>query len=50
MIKIPPCSKALSAGHRPKFHSPSQVMMTTPYFHKRKILDQDVKQQIINDY
>jgi hypothetical protein len=30
-IKIPPCSKALSAEHRPKFFSPSQAMVTSPY-------------------
>jgi hypothetical protein len=30
-INIPPCSKALSAEHRPKFCSPSQVMVTSPY-------------------
>jgi hypothetical protein len=30
-IKIPPCSKALSAEHRPKFCSPSPAMVTTPY-------------------
>jgi hypothetical protein len=26
-IKIPPCSKALSAEHRPKFCSPSHAMV-----------------------
>jgi hypothetical protein len=31
MIKIPPCSKALSAEHRPKFCSPSPAMVTSPY-------------------
>jgi hypothetical protein len=30
-IKIPPCSKALSAEHRPKFRSPSPAMLTSPY-------------------
>ena len=30
-IKIHPCSKALSAEHRPKFCSPSPVMVTSPY-------------------
>jgi hypothetical protein len=30
-IKIPPCSKALSAEHTPKFCSPSLVMVTTLY-------------------
>jgi hypothetical protein len=30
-IKIPPCSKALSAEHRPKFCSSSPVMVTYPY-------------------
>ena len=33
-IKIPPCSKALSAEHRPKFCSPSPVMVTSPYNNK----------------
>jgi hypothetical protein len=41
-IKIPPCSKALSAEHRPKFCSPSPAMVTSPY--KWKILVRDVKQ------
>jgi hypothetical protein len=40
--KIPSCSKALSAEHRPKFWSPSPAMMTSP--HKWKNLEQDVKQ------
>ena len=31
LIKIPPCSKALSAEHRLKFCSPSPVMVTSPY-------------------
>jgi hypothetical protein len=31
-IKIPPCSKALSAEHRPKLCSPSPVMVTSPYY------------------
>jgi hypothetical protein len=30
-IKIRPCSKALSAEHRPKFCSPSSAMVTSPY-------------------
>ena len=30
-IKIPPCSKALCTEHRPKFCSPSPVMVMTPY-------------------
>jgi hypothetical protein len=30
-IKIPHCSKALSAEHRPKFCSLSPAMMTPPY-------------------
>jgi hypothetical protein len=30
-IKIPPCSKALSADHRPKFCSLSPVMATSPF-------------------
>jgi Fe-S-cluster containining protein len=30
-IKIPPCSRALSAKHRPKFCSPSPAMVTSPY-------------------
>jgi hypothetical protein len=30
-IKIPPCSKALSAKHRPKLCSPSPAMVTSPY-------------------
>jgi hypothetical protein len=30
-IKIPPCSKALSAEHSPKFCSPSPPMVTSPY-------------------
>jgi hypothetical protein len=38
-IKIPPCSKTLSAEHRPKFCSPSPVMVTSPY--KWKILERD---------
>jgi hypothetical protein len=29
-IKIPPCSKAMSATHRPKFGSPSPLMVTSP--------------------
>jgi hypothetical protein len=42
MIKIPPCSNALSAKHRPKFCSSSPVMVTSPY--KWNILERDVKQ------
>jgi hypothetical protein len=30
-IKIPPCSKALSAERRPKICSPSPAMVTSPY-------------------
>jgi hypothetical protein len=30
-IKIPPCSKALSADHRPKFFSSSPAMVASPY-------------------
>jgi hypothetical protein len=30
-MKIPPCSKALSKEHRPKFCSPSTVMVTSSY-------------------
>jgi hypothetical protein len=45
-IKIPPCSKALSAEHRPEFCSPSTAMVTCPY--KWDILEWDVKQYIIN--
>ena len=30
-IKIPPCSKALSAEQRHKFCSPSPAMVTSPY-------------------
>ena len=30
-IKIPPCSKAPSAEHRPKFCSSSLAMVTSPY-------------------
>jgi hypothetical protein len=42
--KIPPCSKALSAEHRPKFCSLSPVMVT--FTHKWKILERDVKPYI----
>jgi hypothetical protein len=45
-INIPPCSKALSAEHRPKFCSPSPVMITSP--HEWKILERDETKQIIN--
>jgi hypothetical protein len=38
-IKITPCSKALSAEHRPKFCSPSPAMVTSPY--KWNILERD---------
>jgi hypothetical protein len=31
MIKIPPCSKALSAEQRPKFFGPSPAIVTSPY-------------------
>jgi hypothetical protein len=41
-IKIPPCSKTLSAEHSPKFCSSSSAMVTSPY--KWKILERDVKQ------
>jgi hypothetical protein len=41
-IKIPPCSKALSAEHRPRFCSTSPEMVT--YSYKWKILERDVKQ------
>jgi hypothetical protein len=40
-IEIPPCSKALIAEQRPKFCSPSPVMVTSPY--RWNILEQDVK-------
>jgi hypothetical protein len=40
-IKIPPCSKALSAEHMPKFCSPSPAMVTSSC--KWKILERDVK-------
>jgi hypothetical protein len=40
-IKIPPCSKALSAEHRPKFCSPSMAMATSSYMWK--ILQRTVK-------
>jgi hypothetical protein len=40
-IKIPPCSKALSIEHRPKFCSPSPEMVTSPC--KWKVLEGDVK-------
>jgi hypothetical protein len=45
-IKIPPCSKALSAEHRPKFSSPSPAMVRYPY--KWKSLERDVKPYIIH--
>jgi hypothetical protein len=45
-IKIPPCLKALSAEHRPKFCSFSSAMVTSPC--KWKILERDVKPLIIN--
>jgi hypothetical protein len=41
-VKIPPCSKALSNEHRPKFCSPSLAMVTSPY--KWKIVERNVKQ------
>jgi hypothetical protein len=40
-IKIPSCSKALSAEHRPKSCSSSPVLVTSPY--QWKILEWDVK-------
>jgi hypothetical protein len=40
-IKIPPCSKALSADNRPKFWSPLPAMVTSP--HKWNICERDVK-------
>jgi hypothetical protein len=46
-IKISPCSKALSAEHRPKFYSLSPVMVmtvTSPYKLKILRLECDVKQ------
>jgi hypothetical protein len=43
-IKIPPCSKALSTEHRPKFCSPSLVTVTIILLHNEgKILAQNVK-------
>jgi hypothetical protein len=41
-IKIPTCSKVLSAEHRSKVCSPSPAMVTSPF--KSKILERDVKQ------
>jgi hypothetical protein len=41
MIKIPPCSKALSAEHRLKFCSTSPAVVISPY--KWKKIEQDVK-------
>jgi hypothetical protein len=38
-IKIPPCSKALSAEHGAEFCSPSPAMVTSPY--KWNILERD---------
>jgi hypothetical protein len=40
-VKMPPCSKTLSAEHRPKFCSPSPVMVTSPY--KWNILERKVQ-------
>jgi hypothetical protein len=45
-IKNAPCSKALSAEHRPKFWNPSPVTVTSP--HMWNIFEPDVKQWIIN--
>jgi hypothetical protein len=41
-IKIPPCSKALSADHRPIFWIPPPVILTSPY--KQIFLERDIKQ------
>jgi hypothetical protein len=41
-IKIPPCSMAMTAKHRPKFYSPSPAMVTSP--NKWNILERCVKQ------
>jgi hypothetical protein len=30
-VNIPPCSKTLSAEHRPRFCSPSPIKVTSPY-------------------
>jgi hypothetical protein len=35
MIKIPPCLKALSAQHMPKFCSPSPAVVTSPYISEK---------------
>jgi hypothetical protein len=35
MIKIPPCSKALSAELKPKFCNPSLAMVTSPYLSEK---------------
>ena len=43
---FPPCSKALSTEHRPKFCSPSPAMVTSPC--EWKILELEVKPWIIN--
>jgi hypothetical protein len=43
-IKIPSCSKSLSAEHRPKFCSPSPAMVTSP--HMWKNFARDVKQLV----
>jgi hypothetical protein len=45
-LKIPPCSKALSTEHRPKFYSPPPAMVKSQY--KWNNLEQDVKPSIIN--
>jgi hypothetical protein len=42
-IKIPPCSKALSAERRPQFSSLSPAMLTSPYTCKWKIPERDLK-------
>jgi hypothetical protein len=34
VIKVPPCSKALSAKHRPKFYRPSPAMVMSSYNEK----------------
>jgi hypothetical protein len=47
-IKIPPCSKALSTEHRPKFCSPSPAMVTSSYKWEKN-LERDVNNQSITD-
>jgi hypothetical protein len=46
-IKIPPCSKALSAELRPKFCSPSPAMVASPYMGKKLSVNQSLKQNKI---